>query len=326
MPRSFFVRFKQSGCVSRWFGASAVLALGFVLAACGGASGSANSALSSQGGASGGSNLSAGSASTPSGSSGQPTLPNGTPVNAYLIRALAVNLQVNKPLDVEHQITQDVLSMDPLAQPAGEQINQQSDGSYTVALTFAVSAAKYEAVKSYLGSFSATYPAFNSKLTGENETVQNVTTQYVDLQSRLKNLQTEQQRLLQLMSQAQNLADTLTIQDKLTDVEGQIEQIEGQINDLNGQTAYSMVTVNLASTAPAPAPTPPAAPPKPWNPGQIFAGAGSAMIAVLQVVADILIWVGVFAVFWVPVVVGLYLRRRVRQRPAKPSAPSVSTP
>jgi len=326
MPRSFFVYFRQSSCVRHWLGAAALAVLTLVLAACGGSSNSASTAFSTQNGGSGNSSGQAGGASTPSGGSGQPTLPNGTPVNAYLIRSLSVNLQVSKPLDVEHQITQDVLSMDPVAQPAGEQINQQSDGSYSVALTFAVSAAKYEAVKSYLGSFSATYPAFNGKLTGENETVQNVTTQYVDLQSRLKNLQTEQQRLLQLMSQAQNLSDTLTIQDKLTDVEGQIEQIEGQINELNSQTAYSTVTVNLASTASPPAPPPPAAPTKPWNPGQIFATAGSAMIAVLQVVADILIWVAVFAVFWLPVVVGLYLRRRLKQRPAKPGTPSLSTP
>ena len=73
-----------------------------------------------------------------SGTTGQPTLPNGTPANTYLIRTLSVTLVVNRPLDAEHQVTQDVLSKDPQAQGAGEQISQQSDGSYTVAITFAV--------------------------------------------------------------------------------------------------------------------------------------------------------------------------------------------
>src|SRR5215472_14079901 len=117
-----------------------------------------------------------------SGTSGSHTLPNGTPVNAYLIRSLSVGLQVNRPLDAEHQITQDILAADPQAQAAGEEINQQSDGSYTVALTFAVSAQKYDAVKAYLNSFAATYTAtFKGKLINEKETVQNVTAQYVDL-------------------------------------------------------------------------------------------------------------------------------------------------
>jgi hypothetical protein len=326
MPRSFFAPFKLSGGVFRRAGAFSLLVLAIVMAACGAAPASSNSAVPAPRSANGQPAATAGAGNTGSsgGSGGQPTLPNGTPVTAYLIRALTVNLIVNKPLDAERQITQDVFSMDPLAQGAGEQINQQHDGTYTVALTFAVSAAKYETVKAYLSSFAATFPAFKGKLTNENETVQNVTTQYVDLQSRLKNLRTEQQRLLQLMSQAQNLSDTLTLQDKLTDVEGQIEQIEGQINQLSSQTAYSMVTVNLASTTPPP-PAPPA-PPKPWSPGDVFGAALSTLVFILQVLANILIWVAVFAVFWVPAAVVAYLWRRRRLRSAKPGTPGLSTP
>ncbi len=321
MPRTFFARFKLPGGARQVAACSLLLALAFVVAACGGAGGSSNSSLASR-------PVNNQPASTPgpggSGAGGTPTLPNGTPATAYLIRTLSVSLVVNKPLDAERRLNQDVLAMDPLSQGAGEQISQQRDGTYTVAITFAVSAAKYEAVKSYLSGFSTTYPTFKGKLISENETVQNVTTQYVDLQSRLKNLQTEQKRLLQLMSEAQNLTDTLTLQDKLTDVEGQIEQIEGQINELSGQTAYSMVTVNLAANAP-PAPPPPA-PPKPWSPGDIFAAAASTMISILQVVVDILIWVAVFAVFWLPALGIIYLVRRMRQRPTKPGASGFTTP
>jgi len=322
MLRSFFAHFKLAGGVRQ----SAVcfsLLLMFIMAACGSA-GAGSPSLAGRASNSGG-NQPAATPAGGSGSGGQPTLPNGTPTNAYLIRSLSVNLVVNKPLDAEHQLNQDVFAMDPLAQAAGEQINQQSDGTYTVALTFAVSAAKYEAVKTYLSSFAATFPAYKGKLTSENETVQNVTTQYVDLQSRLKNLRTEQQRLLQLLSQAQNLSDTLTIQDKLTDVEGQIEQIEGQINQLDSQTAYSTVTVNLASTTPPPTPTPPA-PAPPWKPGDIFAAAASALLSILQVVVDILIWVAVFAIFWLPALASFYLRRRLKQRAARPGASGLTTP
>jgi hypothetical protein len=321
MPRSFFAHLQLSTGAQHRVGVIAVLLLAFVVVGCGGSAAGNNSLASNAP-----QPTSNAPASTPAAGGSGPTLPNGTPANTYLIRTLSVSLIVNKPLDAERQISQDVFAKDPLAQGAGEQINQQSDGSYTVAITFDVSAPKYEDVKDYLSAFSSTHPTFKGKLISENETVQNVTSQYVDLQSRLKNLQTEQQRLLQLLSQAQNLADTLTIQDKLTDVEGQIEQIEGQINELSSQTAYSTVTVNLSSNAP-PTPPPPT-PPKPWSPGDIFSTAASVMVAALQVVVDIVIWVAVFAPFWLPVLVVVYLVRRLRQRAArpKPGASGLTTP
>ena len=290
-----------------------VLIFGVILAACGGAASNTGTASNSY--KYGSTNGSQPVASTPgsSGKGGSPTLPNGTPANAYLIRSLSVSLLVNNPLDAEHQITQDVLAADTQAQAAGEDINQQSDGSYLVALTFAVSAPKYDTVKAYLNTFSTTYPTFKGKLTGEKETVQNVTSQYVDLQSRLTNLRTEQARLLTFLSQAQNLSDMLTLQDKLTEVEGQIEQIEGQINDLTGQTSYSTVTIHL-SASPVKAAPPPPPPPQSWNPGGVLGAAVSVLLAVLQVVADVLIWVLVFTPIWLLAFGVFYVWRKVKQR------------
>ncbi len=307
MLRALFVSFKQAYCIRR-NPLVLLLFLVVVVSACGG-SASNSASMSSRAVPPG-----AGDSASP-GKSGPPTLPNGTPVNAYLIRSLNVSLRVTKPLEAEHQITQDIFAMDPQALPSGENITEQRDGSYIVALTFAVSAPKYGDVKAYLNGFSKAYPAFKGKLAGERETVQNVTSQYVDLQSRLKNLRTEQQRLLQLMSQAQNLTDTLTIQDKLTEVEGQIEQIEGQINQLDSQVSYSTVTVNLAPISALPPP-----PPQSWNPGQVFGGAASALLVVLQVVADVLIWLLVFSVLWLPIALGVYFWRRAKQRRAKAGA------
>ena len=122
MLRSFFAHFKLAGGVrSQTRFVAPVLLMVLVMAACGASpatTGQPVPAPRSNGGQ---------PAATPaggSGSGGQPTLPNGTPTNAYLIRSLSVNLVVNKPLDAERQLNQDVFAMDPLAQAAGEQINQ----------------------------------------------------------------------------------------------------------------------------------------------------------------------------------------------------------
>src|SRR5579871_6684677 len=298
-----------------------VLIFAVILAACGGAA--SNSANYSASNSSGGVQQPAATPPGASGSSGSPTLPNGTPVNTYLIRSLSVSLLVNNPLDAEQQITRDVLAADTQAQAAGEDISQQDDGTYLVALTFAVSAPNYDTVKAYLNSFPAAHPDFKGKLTSEKETVQNVTSQYVDLQSRLANLRTEQTRLLTFLSQAQSLSDMLTIQDKLTDVEGQIQQIEGQINDLTGQTSYSTVTINL-SASPVKA-APPPAPPKAWNPGGVLGAALSVLLAVLQVLADVLIWVLVFAPIWLLALAVYYVWRRLKQRRLNASVSAVKS-
>ena len=54
------------------------------------------------------------------------------------------------------------------------------------------------------------------------ENVQDVTMDYVDVQSRLKALRTEQEALLALLEKATSLSDILTLQEKLTGVRGDI--------------------------------------------------------------------------------------------------------
>jgi len=49
----------------------------------------------------------------------------------------------------------------------------------------------------------------------------------------LQNLRVEQGRLQDLLSHAQALSDVLSIDQQLTDVEGQIESDEAQLNTLN---------------------------------------------------------------------------------------------
>lgn len=79
----------------------------------------------------------------------------------------------------------------------------------------------------------------------ESTSSEDVTQQYVDLQSRLRHLRAEETVLLQLFSKAKTIGDTLAVQNRLSDVQGQIEQITGQIKYLDARTDYSMVSVHL---------------------------------------------------------------------------------
>ncbi len=76
-----------------------------------------------------------------------------------------------------------------------------------------------------------------------SEETQDVTLEYVDIESRLKALRAEQTALLALLEKAESLSDILTVQDKLTGVNGEIESYESRLRTMQTLIAYS--TVNL---------------------------------------------------------------------------------
>jgi len=80
---------------------------------------------------------------------------------------------------------------------------------------------------------------------GDTTTTEDVSQEYVDLQSRLRNLRAEQNVLLALFGRSKTIKDTLAVQGQLSNVEGQIEQITGRIKYLDAHTLFSTVTVHL---------------------------------------------------------------------------------
>jgi hypothetical protein len=150
--------------------------------------------------------------------------------------------------------------------------------------------------------------------------VQDVTGAYVDAQSRLANLRAEQGRLQTLMSQAKSISDILTIEQRLTDVEGQIEQLEAQLNQLNGQTTFYTIQIQLT---PLSTYVPPIT--QPWNPGVIFHEALSSAQAFGEGLLTLAIWLGVYAVYIIPFGVIVWLIVRFwRRRNAPAAAPAAA--
>lgn len=136
------------------------------------------------------------------------------------------------------------------------------------------------------------------KVVDETASGDDVTQQYVDLQSQLTNLEATRARIQDFLKDAKTVDEALRINQELSNIEGQIEQIKGQMNYLNDRSAYSTITLNLEPEFPVltPTPTPTAAPtatPIPWNPGEQFGKAKSTVVVLYQGIADFLIWLGV---------------------------------
>jgi Domain of unknown function (DUF4349) len=88
----------------------------------------------------------------------------------------------------------------------------------------------------------------------ENRSGQDVTSQYVDLQSQLTNLQKAEQDLQAIMDQAQNnpgndsttkTQDVLNVYNQIVTIRGQIEQIQGQMKYIDETTSTAAINVTL---------------------------------------------------------------------------------
>ena len=212
-----------------------------------------------------------------------------------------------------------ITTTDPRSTSAGIDYEQTYDNLYNVTMTFSVTSAQYTQIEEYLAGYAQQH---GGKLTSLHESVQDVTNDYIDTQSRLTNLRGEQQRLLTLLSNTTALGDIITVESKLTDVEGQIEEIEAHLNALKNQTTFYTVTIGLQPITPI---TPPPPSSTPWNLGQVLHDSGTEALGFGQGLATLLIWFVIFSIYLVPVaLVGWFVWRRIHSRQALTS-PAIDT-
>ena len=192
-------------------------------------------------------------------------------------------------------------------------VEKQNDQDRTVAnLTLQVRSVSADSAMSDLRALG--------KVTAESSGSQDVTDEYVDLDSNLRNLQASEAAILKLMDRATQIQDVLSLQRELTNIRGQIERIQGRKTYLERRT--DMATITLALRLP----TPPSAQPVTgvWDPVATALRGWQASLTVLRAGADVLIVVLAFSWWLLPLAaLGAYIilhrRRPVTAQP--PIAP-----
>ena len=84
-----------------------------------------------------------------------------------------------------------------------------------------------------------------SNIISKNKTMDDVTLQYVATESRMKALKAEEERLLELMAQAENMSDLLQIEARLTDVRYELESVTSQLRVYDNLVDYATIHLNL---------------------------------------------------------------------------------
>ena len=88
-----------------------------------------------------------------------------------------------------------------------------------------------------------------SNVISRNDSVTDVTLQYVDLDSHKRALAAEQERLLELLDQAENIEDIISIESRLSEVRYQIESMESKLRTMDNQVSYSTVYLSIEEVA-----------------------------------------------------------------------------
>jgi hypothetical protein len=152
----------------------------------------------------------------------------------------------------------------------------------------------------------------------ENISGQDVTEEYVDLQSNLRHLEATEDRLLDFLAEAEDTEAALEVYDRLQNIQAEIEQVKGRMQYLKQSAAMATITLDITPDALA----------QPiqvggWHPEGTLRDAFESLIKVLQFLVDALI---VIVVLVIPVllviaapIVGLFflVRAIVRRRKAR---------
>ena len=175
------------------------------------------------------------------------------------------------------------------------------DGTVSADLVLSVPSGEFEAALDALRGLG--------EVTTDTVGGEDVTEEFVDLQSRERNLIAAEESLLRLYDEVRSVDDALSIERELTDLRGQIETVQGRIQYLEDRTSASRIALEIRH-AEKPADARPA-----WEPFRAAAIAWNASLGFLGGVASAVLSVVVFAWWTVPALVAavVWWKRRPRR-------------
>ncbi len=146
---------------------------------------------------------------------------------------------------------------------------------------------------------------------------QDVTEEYVDVSARLGNLEATAARLRTFLDESRNVEEALAVNMELSRVEGEIEALKGRMQYLEQSSAFSSITVNVTPDELA----------QPiqvggWEPTGVAKQAVEALVNMLQLLANAVIWFIIFAlpillVIAIPFALLIWVIKRLRRRESR---------
>ena len=158
-----------------------------------------------------------------------------------------------------------------------------------------------------------------SNVVSQQKNLEDITLQYVDTESRLNALETEQTRLLELLEQAETTADLLEIEARLSEVRYQLESAASQLRLYDNQVDYATIYLSIEEVQEYT----PVEEPNLWE--RIRDGFVSSLKGLGNGAVDLLVWVIVSSPYLVVLGAGIALvvvliRRSRKNKKSNPPA------
>ena len=135
------------------------------------------------------------------------------------------------------------------------------------------------------------------RVTSDNLTGQDVTTQVVDVEARLKVLRAEEDQYVELLKATNKIGEVLSVRERLSQVRQEIESLDATRKSLRDQSAESTIHLALAER------------PKPDRPQQnenwaedAWSAAVNGLSAAGRAIGKALVFLFVFSPIWLPIV------------------------
>lgn len=175
------------------------------------------------------------------GGSNQPNTnkPAENVMRGMIIRNANISLQVNNINSAMEKISQ--LAENSGGYVVSSNLNQDNSiaGNTTANISIRVPAQGLNNALNALKSLA-------TQVVQESVIGEDITQQFVDLQSQLNNLQAAKEQLSKIMAKATETSDVLSVFKQLSETQGQIDVIQGQIKYYKESVAYSLINIDLS--------------------------------------------------------------------------------
>ena len=190
-----------------------------------------------------------------------------------------------------------------IASKAGGYVTASSltgeEGAQSGAVTMRVPAARYASVLADVSKLG--------KVLSKQEKGEDVTEEFVDLQSRIRNLKREEEAFLLVLQKATRVPDILEVERELSRVRGEIEQAVGRAKYLENQVALS--TINVSFNEPVPVVTQAVN----WDVTQTALRSLHSLGEVFRVISSFIIWLVVYIPLWAFIGLVWYAVKRLKR-------------
>jgi hypothetical protein len=201
------------------------------------------------------------------------------------------------------QIESTVKSFGGFVQSSGTQ-GEGATGSRSATYVVRIPTDKFDSFLDSVGKIG--------KVVHRNVSGNDVTEQYIDTETRLNTLETEHTRLVDLLKKATDMTDIIKIEDKLTEIETQIEQYEGELKKMDSLVDLSTVNISVSEVTPSQAA---ASDSFGGSVSNVFTQSISALVVTLKFICYFIIAVLPFAIIIGAVIfIIILIRRRFRKK------------